>query len=147
MEGVAVAGREQRPWHENRQVELGAGRQVTGVYVARPLGRRQHRVLTGLVGRDAHRAAERCDRNLDVVPQLRALAVPEVEVANVRVAEVRSQETKAGQERRPSPGPGLELTDLALERVSGLRTLPVDGAAQRVQAVGLQDTRALITGA
>src|ERR1700674_3001382 len=46
----------------------------------------------------------------------------------------------SGKSEARSPGPGLELQDFDLEGVAGLRTLHVDGASQRVEAVEVQGT-------
>src|SRR6202162_3177038 len=51
------------------------------------------------------------------------------------MGEVVSQEAQARQEGSPSPGAGLELEDLDLQRVAGLGALHVDGPSQRVEAV------------
>jgi len=85
---VTVAGGEQPARHKNRQVELRPDGQVPCVDVAGALRWREDRERPRLIGRDAHRAAERHDRDVHVRAQLSRRPVTEVEVPDVRVGEV-----------------------------------------------------------
>src|SRR5437762_2366578 len=92
----------------------------------------------GVVGGRADRAAEGSDRNVDIVPQLGRGPVAEVEVADIRVGEVGSQQAEPWQQGGPAPRSGLQLDDLHLERVAGFGPADVDRAAQRVEAVKVE---------
>src|SRR6201997_354553 len=110
------------------------------VYVARAFGRRQHVDGPLLVGRHTHRSAEGSDGDVHVVAQLGGGSVPEVEVADVRVGEVRREQAEAGQDGAPTPRTWLQLEDLDFECVAGLGAANVDRTSERVEPVEVQLT-------
>ena len=63
-------------------------------------------------GADAHRPEVGRQRDRDVLPEPREVAVGEVEDLQVRVGEVLGQQPEAGQHAGPAPALGRELQDL-----------------------------------
>src|SRR6266849_6290789 len=111
---------------------------MPGVDVARALCGRQRVDRSRLVGGHSHGPAEGCERNVDVIAELRGGAVAQVEIADVGVGEVGGEQTETGKDRAPAPGPRLELQDLDLECVARLSAADVDRPAQRVEAVEVE---------
>src|ERR1700704_4071729 len=103
------------------------------VDVARALGRRQHGVRPWLVGGDAHGSAERGNGNVDVLAELCRGSIAELEVADIWVGKIGSQEAEARQQRSPAPGPGFQSKDLNLEHVAGLGVLHKNRTAEGIQ--------------
>src|SRR5207249_8931736 len=103
------------------------------------LVRRKGRMLSGLVGMDAHRAEKRPEGDLDSPDEGRLLAAAELEDLQVRGGGVVRQQAEAWDDRRPAPWAGTEREHLDLERIPRLRTLDVDRSAQVVDRVEVPD--------
>src|SRR5262249_34779494 len=138
LRGVAVAGREQRPRHIHRQMQLRADVQVPRVDIAAALIGGQHVVRARLVERHAHRAAERLDGDVDILAQRRRLAVGQVEVADVRLREILRQQPQPRDDPGPTPVERLQAQNLDLQDITRLGALDVDRPGQRVEPVEIQ---------
>src|SRR3982075_3520023 len=138
---MAIAGREQGAGNVNREVELRAGRQVARVDVASALGRRQHVVGPGFIGRDTHGSAKRLDRDVDVVPQLCRLPIAQIEIADVGVGEVGGQQSEPWEQGSPAPRAWLQLQDLDLEDIARLCAFYEHRPTKWVQVVEIQGAK------
>ena len=131
---VAVADREPGAVVEDRQEQRRAGGQVAGVHVAAVDVGRDRRERPG-PGRDAQLAAERDDRDADAGEELRPL--PDRRQARDLVGRIRElvrEQPETRDRRRPAPVGRLEVEQLDLERVAGLRAVDRDGPVDLVDA-------------
>ena len=131
---VAVADREPGAVVEDRQEQRRARGQVAGVHVAAvDVGRdRRERPRPR---RDAQLAAERDDRDADAGEELGPL--PDRRQAGDLVGRIRElvgEQPEARDRRGPAPVGRLEVEQLDLERVAGLRTVDRDGPVDLVDA-------------
>jgi hypothetical protein len=129
---VRVAAREEGAGVVHRKEEPAALRKVAGVHVAAERARGHDRRLHRIGGVYAHRPEEGLYGDNDVVLEMRVVAGGEVEDLEVRLGEVLLEQPEAGDDRRPAPPLGVDVEDLHLQDVAGLRTLNSDGASQRV---------------
>ena len=149
--GMGVAHREQRAGNLDRKIELGAGGEVADVHVAADPPRRNDAVQPGLARRQTDGAAEGFQRHppagsIDRGGEPHRVVCPDVDR---RIGKIIGQQTKAGDDRGPSPARRHEGFDRHLERVSGLGPIHVDGAGDRVnlgeiERRDLRDARLLI---
>jgi hypothetical protein len=60
-------------------------------------------------------------------------AVPQIEVADIRLREVLGQQPETGNDTGPAPFQRLQAEDFDIENVTGLGALDVDRPGKRVQ--------------
>src|SRR5216683_3911134 len=89
LRGMGIPGPQQRALDEHGHVERGTFGQIADVHVAAVASGRHRAVLTGLGARDADRAGEGSERDLDAGGELRDLAVEvEIEILHLAVREL-----------------------------------------------------------
>jgi hypothetical protein len=126
---VRVAAADERARNLDRQVERRTSHELARVHVSPEPAGWHDRLLRGAGGTDAHRSEEGLDRDRDVVPQVRELAVREVEDANIGIREVVEQQAEAAGDQGVASAPRFHVEDLDRQRVPGSAPSPSTGPA------------------
>jgi hypothetical protein len=92
--------------------------EVADVHIAAEVPGREDRAIARLRRRDAHGTAERLERQHHAIDELGGLAVREVEVLEIRLVELLTEESHAGEDAGPAAIVRHKREDFDLECVS-----------------------------